>query len=261
MKVFILCGGYGTRLREFTEVMPKPMVEIGGRPILWHIMKHYSSQGFSKFVLCIGYKGNVIREFFLNHRAMTQDFTIELGPKPDIQYHGNSSGEEVWNVTLADTGISTMTGARIQVATDRYLGDDETFAVTYGDGLTDVNLRRVLEFHRGHGGMATLLGVHPRSRYGEISHDLGKVISFNEKPKTGSSLINGGFFFFQKSFLRYLNDDAQCILERGPLTRCAADGELHVFEHHGFWHAMDTYRDWNHLQSLWEEGRAPWKTW
>ena len=258
-KAIILCGGQGTRLREHTELRPKPMVEIGGRPILWHIMKLYAGHGITDFILCLGYKAGMIKEYFLNYQAMNCDFTVELGRGGGIELHGASGDDERWRVTLADTGEETMTGARVRRAA-RYLDDrDENFMVTYGDGLADVNLRAVLEFHEEHGRLATLTGVRPPSRFGELQCDGQRVVAFSEKPAVGQGLINGGFFCFRRGCLEYLSDDAGCVLERAPLESCAAAGELCVFEHSGFWQCMDTYRDWQSLEAQWKSGRAPWK--
>jgi glucose-1-phosphate cytidylyltransferase len=256
----ILCGGAGTRLRELTEVRPKPMVEVGGRPILWHIMKMYAGHGMSDFVLCLGYKGEVIKEYFLNYEAMNSDFTVELGAADGIQFHGEAHGERGWRVTLAETGEHAMTGARVARAA-RYLAEGETFALTYGDGVSDVDLTAGLEFHRRQGRLATLTGVRPPSRFGEVVHDGPLVRRFAEKPQVGQGLINGGFFFLERDFLRYLSADDACVLERAPLERCAADGQLAVFEHAGYWQCMDTLRDWESLQRQWEGGSAPWKVW
>ena len=260
MKVMILCGGMGSRLRELTEVRPKPMVEIGGRPILWHIMKLYAHHGMREFILCLGYKGSMIKEYFLNYETMNSDFTVELGKSNSIRLHGAAHNEDGWRVTLAETGERAHTGARI-ARSARYLGDDTTFAVTYGDGVTDADLAAALSFHKSRGRLATLTGVRPQSRFGEIVEDAGRVVEFREKPQVGQGLINGGFFFFEKGFLRYLSDDDGCVLEREPLERCAADGQLSVFEHAGYWQCMDTMRDWELLQRQWEIGQAPWRVW
>ncbi len=258
MKALILCGGQGTRLREHTEVVPKPLVEIGGRPILWHLMKLYAHHGVREFVICLGYKGHLIRQYFLNYEAMNSDFTIELGKPDSIQYRGANHGENGWKVTLVDTGQNTMTGARVLRAS-RYLKDDESFCLTYGDGLSDVDLTRLIAFHQDHGKLATVTGVRPPSRFGEMECDGDRVASFTEKPQMQEGLINGGFFVLQRDFLNYLSDADDCVLEREPLAHCANDGQLYVFPHMGFWHCMDTYRDWLHLDGLWNRGEAPWK--
>lgn len=261
MKVFILCGGQGTRLREHTEVRPKPMVEIGGRPIVWHIMKTYSHHGFDDFVLCLGYKATVIKEYFLNYQAMTSDFTVSLGRRNGLELHAaETTPTEHWRVTLADTGEETMTGGRIARAA-KYLDSDDLFLVTYGDGVADVDLGELIAFHQSHGGLATLTGVRPPSRFGELQTDGTAVTAFSEKPVSGQGLINGGYFCFHRDFLRYLSQDAGCVLEREPLEACAADGQLHVYDHKGFWQCMDTFRDWQLLETRWRENRAEWKVW
>jgi glucose-1-phosphate cytidylyltransferase len=262
MKVFVLCGGQGTRLREHTEVRPKPMVEIGGRPILWHIMKLYAFHGITDFVLCLGYKANVIKEYFLNYEAMNSDFTIKLGEKDGICLHENGLSEDNWRVTLVDTSEEAMTGARIARAAKYLDADDDMFMVTYGDGLSDVNIRALINFHRKHGKLATVTGVRPPSRFGELQCTPDHCVkSFSEKPQIGQGLINGGFFCFDRRFLKYLSDASDCVLERQPLEACAADGQLCAFEHPGYWQCMDTYRDWLALEELWKMGKAPWKVW
>jgi glucose-1-phosphate cytidylyltransferase len=257
MKVVILCGGMGTRLREHTESIPKPMVRVGGTPILVHIMQMYAAAGFDEFVLCLGYLGSKIREYFLNYEANLRDFTLELGRPGSIEYHDVAPDGPRWKVTLVETGASTMTGARIARAA-KYLPKGETFAVTYGDGVADVPLAEVLAFHKKHGKKATVTGVRPPSRFGEIEHTGGVVRSFNEKPQVGQGLINGGFFFFEHSFLDHLSSDPSCILEHGPLERCVKEEQLVVYEHTGFWQCMDTYRDWERLESYCKDGQPPW---
>ncbi len=257
MKVVILCGGLGTRLREETEYRPKPMIEIGGRPMLWHIMKMYGHHGFADFVLCLGYKGQVIREFFLDYHAMNADFTIQLGVKPKVAYYDRDAIEK-WRVTLAETGAETMTGARLaRVA--KYLRG--TFLLTYGDGVSDVNIHDLVAFHRSHGKLVTVTGVRPPSRFGEMDIKDNRVISFNEKPQVSQGLINGGFFVMEPGFLRYLSDDPGLVLEQEPLRRCAQDGQLMIYRHDGFWQPMDTFREYELLNRLWTAGEAPWKTW
>ena len=260
MKAIILCGGFGTRLREETEFRPKPMVEIGGRPILWHIMKMYAARGITEFVLCLGYKANMIKDYFLNYEAMSSDFAIELGRASSVRYLGGDHAECGWKVTLAFTGDDANTGARVKRAAG-YLGDEPTFAVTYGDGVSDVDLRKVLDFHRRHGKLATVTGVRPPSRFGDIVTEGPHVVAFNEKPQVGQGLVNGGFFFFERGFLDYLDDDDSCVLELKPLTDCVRDGQLCVYEHDGYWQCMDTYRDWQTLERQWATGQAPWKVW
>ena len=258
MKVVILCGGQGTRLREETEYRPKPLVEVGGRPILWHIMKLYAHHGLRDFVLCLGYRGTMIKEYFLNYEAMNNDFTIRLGQRNEIEYHG-SHQEQGFRVTLADTGHDAMTGARVK-RVERYL-DDDTFLVTYGDGLSDVNIAALLAFHRAHGRLATITTVHPTSRYGQVAlsnDDL--VYDFVEKPQT-EGWASAGFFVFSRRVLDYLSLDPTCVLEREPLQRLARDGQLVAFRHDGFFYAMDTYREYLHLNELWDSGQAPWAVW
>jgi glucose-1-phosphate cytidylyltransferase len=258
MQVIILCGGLGSRLREETEFRPKPMVEIGGRPILWHIMKTYAHYGLRDFVLCLGYRGNMIKEYFLNYEAMNNDFAIRLGRQNSIIYH-DAHGEQDFNVTLADTGTHTMTGGRVK-RVEKYLGDDDTCLVTYGDGLADVDASAVLEFHRAHGRLATVTTVHPQSRFGmlEINAD-GRVMEFLEKPKL-QGWSSAGFFVFNRRVFNYLTGD-DCILEREPLERLAREGQLMAYQHDGFFYAMDTYREYAHLNELWAGGNPPWRVW
>jgi glucose-1-phosphate cytidylyltransferase len=254
VKVVILCGGQGTRLREETEFRPKPMVEVGGRPILWHIMKFYAWHGYHDFVLCLGYRGNIIREYFLNYQAMNRDFTINLG-RQDIQYHDNH--QEEFSVTLAETGQEAMTGGRLK-RVQRYLNDD-LFLLTYGDGLSDVDLNKLVAFHRSHGKLATVTVVRPLSRFGVVHVGAaGQVEGFAEKPQA-EGWISAGFFVFDRRVLDYLDGD-DCILEREPLERLAKDNQLVAFHHEGFFQAMDTYREYKQLNDLWVSGQAPWRS-
>ncbi len=256
MKVVILCGGQGTRLREETEHRPKPMVDVGGRPILWHIMKLYAHHGFRDFVLCLGYRGHMIKEYFLNYEAMNNDFMICLGRKNCVSYYGEHE-EQDFRVTLADTGLDTMTGARVK-RVERYI-DGDTFMVTYGDGLSDLDIGELLRFHRAHGRLATVTSVRPVSRYGILElGDEGSVLDFVEKPQL-DGWANTGFFVFQRNVLDYINLGDDCILEREPLERLAREGQLVAYRHEGFFYAMDTYREYLHLNELWNSGRAPWK--
>lgn len=257
MKVVILCGGFGMRLREETEVKPKPMVEVGGMPILWHIMKNYAFHGFNDFVLCLGYKGNVIKEYFYNYEILSNDFTVELGTK-NVEIYPRHD-EHGWKITLVDTGSNAMTGARVKKV-EKYI-DGETFMLTYGDAVTDLNIKDLVGYHRAHGKIGTVTGVCPPSRYGELTMNNDSVISFKEKPELDTSLINGGYFILNKKFFNYLSDDDDCILERTPLERLASEGQLKVFHHKGFWQCMDTYRDYNYLNQMWKEKKYPWKTW
>jgi glucose-1-phosphate cytidylyltransferase len=258
--VIILCGGMGSRLREETEVRPKPMVEIGGRPILWHIMKLYSAYGFKEFILCLGYKGHVIKEYFLNYKTYNTDITVRLGTPEAIQYH-NSHAEEDWHVTLVETGDTAQTGARL-VRARRYI-KGQTFCLTYGDGLGNVDLKALLEFHHKHGKIGTVTGVRPPGRFGEMRVETdGRALEFAEKPQVTEGIINGGFFVFQSEFLsRYLRDQDDLVLEGDPLQQLARDGELMVYLHEGFWQPMDTYRELKLLEQLWGSGHAPWKLW
>jgi glucose-1-phosphate cytidylyltransferase len=259
LKVVILCGGMGTRLREETEYRPKPMVEIGGRPILWHIMKIYSAAGFNDFVLCLGYKGTMIKEYFLNYHAMSSDFRIELGEKPKLHFERDNAIEK-WDITLADTGLDAMTGARVK-RIERYV-DTQTFMLTYGDGVADIDIRALLKFHRSHGKLVTVTAVRPPSRFGELKVEKDKrVTQFNEKPQVSEGMINGGFFVCEREFFKYISANASCILEQEPLRRVAADGQLAAYEHKGFWQPMDTFREFELLNNLWQSGKAPWKIW
>lgn len=257
MKVVILCGGQGTRLREETEYRPKPLVEVGGRPILWHIMKTYAHHGFREFVLCLGYRGSMIKDYFLNYEAMNNDFTVSLGRLGAIAYHGGHA-EQDFRVTLADTGVDTLTGGRLS-RVQKYISDD-TFMLTYGDGVADVDLQALLRFHREHGKIATVTTVRTSSRFGVINlNEDAKVTGFAEKPKS-DGWISGGFFVFDRGIFDYLDGD-DCTLERGPMERLATEGQLMAFRHEGFFYAMDTYREYQQLNELWSTGKAPWKTW
>lgn len=261
MKAMILCGGQGTRLREFTEVLPKPLVEVGGRPMLWHIMKLYAHYGVDEFILCLGYKGHLIRQYFLNYEAMERDFTIELGKKDSLRFHGEGDNAELgWKVTLVNTGEHAMTGARVKRAS-RFLGDDEQFLLTYGDGVSNVDVEDLMQFHNWHGKLATVTGVRPPSRFGEMVTSGINVKGFQEKPQIGSATVSGGYFVLQREFLNYLSEDEDCILERTPLETCALDGQLAVYQHQGFWYAMDTIRDWNVLENMWQKGDPSWAVW
>jgi glucose-1-phosphate cytidylyltransferase len=258
VKVVVLCGGLGTRLREETEYRPKPMVEIGGRPILWHIMKSYAHSGFTDFVLCLGYRGNMIKEYFLNYEAMNNDFTIGLGQKSQIRYNAVHE-EQGFQVTLAETGLATLTGGRLK-RVQKYV-DGDTFMLTYGDGLADIDMRKLLSFHKDHGKLATVTAVLPPSRYGILQiAKAGQVDKFLEKPRT-ESFASAGFFVFERGVFDYLTADEECVLEREPLERLAADGQLVAYQHKGFFYSMDTYREYQYLNELWSKGDAPWKVW
>jgi glucose-1-phosphate cytidylyltransferase len=254
IKVVILCGGIGTRLKEETEYRPKPMVEIGGKPILWHIMKIYAHYGFKDFILCLGYKGELIKEYFYNYEILNNDFTIELG-KHKMQPH-NSHGEFGWKITLIDTGEKALKGARLK-RIEKYI-DSDIFMITYGDGVADINISDLLKFHNSHGKIATLTGVRPPSRFGTLSIEGDKVKKFIEKPQAIEGLINGGFFVFNKKIFNYLIDDDLCDLEIGTLDKLAVENELMVYKHLGDWMCMDTIRDMEYLNKLWLSGKAFW---
>jgi glucose-1-phosphate cytidylyltransferase len=259
MKAVILCGGQGTRLREETEFKPKPMVPIGGMPIVWHIMKIYSHYGIRDFVLCLGYKGEMIKEYFLHQQLMAQDVTVNLKKGARVVHDGNLEMED-WNVTLADTGLNAMTGARLK-RIERYVDGDE-FMLTYGDGLADINIARLLEQHKKMGAVATLTGSIPQSRFGLIKADeKGRVTEFIEKPKLYDERINGGFYVMKKKVFDYVEDDDSCVLEKKPLTALAQEGQLAMYRHDGFWHCMDTYRDYMDLNAIWDSGKVPWRVW
>jgi glucose-1-phosphate cytidylyltransferase len=254
MKTVILAGGLGTRISEESHLKPKPMIEIGGRPILWHIMKLYSAYGFNDFIICLGYKGYVVKEYFANYVLHNADLTIDLA-KGTVEHH--ATNHEPWKVTLVDTGEGTMTGGRIKRIA-RYLTPDEPFFVTYGDGVADLDLRALAEFHKTHGREATVTAVAPPGRYGALEIKDGEVQRFIEKPPGDNGLINGGFFVLQPEALARIEDDAT-IWEQEPLMGLAQDGQLMAYPHEGFWAAMDTLRDKNHLEALWASGEAPWR--
>ena len=258
MKVVLLAGGLGTRLKEETEYKPKPMVEVGGRPILWHIMKSFSHYGFNQFVICLGYKGDVIKDYFYNYEIRNADFTLRL-LDGNVTTH-KRHGETDWEITFAETGANSMTGSRVKQI-ERYIEDD-IFLLTYGDGLASVDIHALIEFHKSHGKIGTLTGVLPPSRFGELDINGFEVKSFSEKPQVHEGgLINGGYFVFNKAFFKYLSADPSCILERNPLESLAKDNELCVFHHKGFWQCMDTYRDFEYLNAIWQSGKAEWKVW
>lgn len=261
--VFILAGGFGTRLSEETGLKPKPMIEIGNIPMLVHIMRYYYRFGFDDFVICAGYRSWEIKDYFMNYRYRQNHLCIDLrAPGSGVSmYEEGSLGHEKWRVRVVDSGIETLTGSRLAVAFDHVAAVEkfEEFAVTYGDGLTDANLASELEYHRAHGKIGTVLGVPPLSRFGLLEHDdSGDVLHFREKPSSHSDLINGGFFFFRREFRKYLDLSGQCLLEQDPLKKLVEDHQLKAFAHKGFWQCMDTLRDKNHLQSLWDDKTAPW---
>lgn len=253
MKVIILAGGLGTRLSEYTETIPKPMVTIGGRPILWHIMRSYASFGHKDFYLALGYKAEVIKEYFLHYRSLNTDFTVDLS-SGNIESH---QVEEIdWRVTLVNTGLDTMTGGRIKRLRS-FIGN-ETFMLTYGDGVANIDIDKLLKFHKSHGKMVTLSAVRPAARFGDLDFDGDRVSSFQEKPQLHEGWINGGFFVIEPEFFEFIDDDDAQMFEREPLERAVNAGELMAYKHSGFWHCMDTKRDRDLLESLWDQG-PPWK--
>jgi glucose-1-phosphate cytidylyltransferase len=256
MKAVILAGGLGTRLSEETESRPKPMVEIGGKPILWHIMKLYAHHGVSDFIICCGYKGYVIKEYFANYFLHNSDITFDL-KNNEMQVHGRRG--ESWSVTLVDTGEATMTGGRLLRVAD-WLSEEENFCLTYGDGLADINITETIEFHREHGRIATVTAVKPESRFGVLEIENRIVSSFIEKPESHLGLINGGFFVLSSDVFKYLGDD-NTVFEDAPLRRLATDGQLMSYRHDGFWQPMDTLRDRYRLEGMWSSGSPPWRLW
>lgn len=260
MKTVLLCGGYGTRIRDVADDIPKPMIPIGGMPILWHIMKYYAHFNFCDFVLCLGYRGKSIKDFFLDYDRHRGDVTFTLGNVKSAVYH-NSHAEEDWRVTLADTGLNAMTGTRIQ-RIHRYVADEENFFLTYGDGVGDVDLNALLAFHKKHGRVLTVTGVRPPGRFGELDTDeYGAVTEFNEKPQASGGLISGGFFVCRRELFHYLDDREDLVFEQEPMHRLVADNQLMVYRHEGFWQPMDTYRDYSLLNGMVAKKEAPWLVW
>lgn len=258
MKVVILCGGLGTRLREETEFRPKPMVYIGNRPILWHIMKNYSHYGYHEFVLCLGYKGEMIKEYFYNYEFLNSDFTISYGNDRHVEVHNNHA-ERNWKVTLADTGDQALKGARLKKI-EQYI-DGDSFMVTYGDGVGSIDIHALVSFHQSHGKLVTVTGVNPVSRFGELKVEGDSVTRFMEKPEIHSAQVSGGFFVFNRGIFDYLTVDDPCDLEIGTLDQLAMMNQLMVYKHNGFWACMDTLRDLEQLNKLWNSGEAKWKVW
>lgn len=256
-KVVILCGGKGTRLREETELRPKPLVEIGGRPILWHIMMHYSRYGFRRFVLCLGYKGDMIKDYVMRLPYRHGDFTLDVGAPEAIRFHGPRP-EAGWEITCAETGLEALTGARIK-RVERYCRDADEILLTYGDGVSDVDLHKLVAHHRASGKVGTVTGVRPQSRFGELVTEGDEVRTFSEKPLLSEGRVNGGFFVFDRRLFDYVTDDDACTFEGAPLERMAQDGQLGVYRHDGFWQCMDTWRDLTLLNELWRTNRAPWR--
>lgn len=260
MKVVILCGGKGTRLREETEFRPKPMVPIGNRPILWHIMKTYAHYGHKEFILCLGYKGDMIKDYFRNYHWNTCDITLKLGRDPSEVFHDRHR-EEDWSVTLADTGEEAMTASRVNKIR-RYVPAGETFLLTYGDGLSTIDINASIAAHRASGKICTISAVHPAGRFGTLRLTTESHIqTFDEKPQFEEAYVNGGYMVCDERFFDYLTDDPGEMLERKPMEKLTRDGQLHAFKHEGFWQPMDTYQEASYLNKLWAEGQAPWKVW
>ena len=258
MKVVILAGGFGTRISEESYMKPKPMIEIGGQPIIWHIMKSYSHYGFNEFVICCGYKANVIKEYFANYYLYHSDMTFEFKDSNKVTVHNNFA--EPWKVTVVDTGLHTMTGGRLKRVED-YIGD-ETFMLTYGDGVSDINLRKLYDFHRQHKKMVTLTAIQPGSRFGTLEiGNMDLVERFAEKKIDDGGWINGGFMVMELEVFEYLSAEESCILERRPLETLATEGRLGIYKHDGFWQCMDTQREMQLLEKMWQSGKAPWKIW
>ena len=256
MKTIILAGGYGTRLGNITEAIPKPMVKIGNKPILWHIMKTYAHYGYKDFVLSLGYKAEIIKEYFYNYNAYSNDYIINLGSKEIQKLHDHNESD--WNVALIDTGVNTLKGARVKRIEEHL---DDINMLTYGDGVADVDINKLVEFHNSHGKLVTITGVYPPARFGEIIEENGKLISFEEKPQTSVGLINGGYMVFNKGLLDYLTVDENCDLEYGPFEELAKNQEIMVYKHSGMWECVDTERDLIHLSKLWNEHKAFWEKW
>jgi glucose-1-phosphate cytidylyltransferase len=258
MQVVILCGGQGTRIRDVADDIPKPMIPIGDRPILWHIMKGFARHGFTRFILCLGHKGWLIKRYFLDNRLSRSDISFYLNDPDNIQVH-NSDFQEDWHITLAETGFDTMTGCRVKRIEKYVTGDN--FLLTYGDGVADVNIRALVDYHLKHGRTGTVTAVQPPGRFGEIELDGPQVVEFSEKPLLSRGRVNGGFFVFHRRFFDRLHDDPGLVLEHAPLIHLARDGELMAYQHDGFWQPMDNSREYRYLNELWNQGKAPWNTW
>lgn len=258
MKAVILCGGQGTRIRDVADDIPKPMIRIGDRPILWHIMQLYAASQIDQFVLCLGYKSWSIKEYFLNFHAQVADISVCPGRPGEVEFEAGDFPEKNWQIELIETGVNAMTGARLWRVRDRLAGE-QLFCFTYGDGVADLDIADVVAFHRRHGKIGTVTGVRPPGRFGVMAVDGDAISAFSEKPQTGEGLINGGFFVFDSRVFDYLDADPGLVFEQEPLRRLAEDGQLMLFEHSGFWQPMDTYREWKMLNEMWDGGQAPWK--
>lgn len=255
MKVIILAGGYGSRLGPVSELIPKPMVEIGGRPIIWHIMKIYAHYGYNEFVIALGYKANVIKDYFYKLQSYNSNFTVNTATG-EITYHNGNPDE--WKVTLVDTGVDTLKGGRIK-RLEKYL--DDINMLTYGDGVSNIDIPKLIEYHKQHGKIVTITGVKPPSMFGEMLEKDGRVLSFEEKPQSNKGLINGGYMVFNKELLKYLSDDKDCDFEFGTLEKLAEEEQVMTYKHNGFWECADTVRDVNHMNKLWNSGEAKWTIW
>jgi glucose-1-phosphate cytidylyltransferase len=261
MKVLILCGGLGSRLGGAAGDLPKPMIQVGGKPMVWHVMKGFAARGFHDFVLCLGYRSDLFKQYFLNLSAMLHDVTLDLSGATAPQVHRRAP-EADWTITLAETGVDALTGARVKRGGAFVPADDDLFAVTYGDGFCNVDFRKVVAFHRAHGKLATVTAVHPPGRFGELDiDDGGAVYQFNEKPQVSAGWISGGFFVFSRPFLERLPDRDDVMLEREPLQQLARDGELMAYLHHDFWFCIDTPRDYQQVSEMWSTGKSPWVVW
>jgi glucose-1-phosphate cytidylyltransferase len=260
MKVVILAGGYGTRFGKATDFVPKPMIPVGPMPILWHLMRYYASFGHNEFVLATGYKSELIKEFFRNLKTYSQDFTMDFSKgEGGVEFHSGGDSFQP-KVTVAYTGQDTQTGGRVK-RVSKYLGNDEEFLLTYGDGLMDADINEIIRFHRSHGKLATLTAVHPPPKFGNLQFDGDSVTSFTEKEGKEGGLVNGGFYVLNRKVLDYLSEDPSCVLEKGPMMQLASSGELMAYRHAGFWQCMDTTRDLDSLKEIWIRGNAPWKRW
>jgi glucose-1-phosphate cytidylyltransferase len=258
MKTVILAGGYGTRIRDVTHDLPKPMIPVGNYPVLWHIMKQYAHYEMNEFVLCLGYKSEVIKDYFLNYQKRQNDFTLDL-KNQIITDHTNRAIDD-WKITFAETGLNSLTGGRV-FRVKQYIEKDEYFMLTYGDGVSNIDIKKLIEFHKSHGKLMTVTGAHPPGRFGELDLNENQVIGFNEKPQATEGWISAGFFVCSRKVLDYLTPNEDLVFEKDPVENIVKDGQMMVYKHHDFWHPMDTSRDYQLLNQLWEQKKAPWKIW
>ncbi len=259
MKTVILAGGYGTRIRDVSESIPKPMIPVGHRPILWHIMKGYAHHDLKDFIICLGYKSEEIKNYFLNYKMYQSDLTLDMS-SGQVKYHNEESLDD-WKVTFVQTGLDSGTGTRLQ-RIQKYIEGEEYFCLTYGDGVGDIDIKKLIDFHKSHGKIVTVTGVHPPGRFGDLDIDGNQVVGFNEKPQTHEGHISAGYFVCSKKFFDYLPEgDPSLMFENDPFKELASDGQMMVYKHDGFWMPMDTSRDYNYLNTLWKQGSAPWKVW